>query len=195
MKDEDIIKMILKGDSDKYAILIDRYSGKLFSTAYNYTHNHEEARDLVQDILIKAFNSLESYKEQAKFSTWLYRIAVNRCIDWSRKGRSKVINLACTYEEDNIFDTLVVETDGPEEAILRQENKELIRSALGTLPEIYKTVLILFYFEELKVQEICSILDCPKRTVETRLYRGKNILKATLKDELAGGELYELQNL
>ena len=195
MKDEDIIKMILRGDSEKYSILIDRYSSKIFSTAYNYTHNHEEARDLVQDILIKAYNSLGSYKEQAKFSTWLYRIAVNSCIDWSRRGKSRVINLSCAYEEDSIFDSLVVEEDGPEESVLRQEHKELIRSSLAALPEIYKTVLILFYFEELKVQEICTILDCPRRTIETRLYRGKSILKSTLKQELSGGEWYELQNL
>ncbi|MDF2531937.1 MAG: polymerase, sigma subunit, SigW [Clostridia bacterium] len=195
MKDEDIIRLILKGKSDLYAELIDRYSGKVYSTAYSYTQNQEEARDLVQEILIKAYNSLHSFKAEAKFSTWLYRIAVNSCIDWSRKRKSKVIMTALGYEDTNIFDSITSDTEGPEEFVLRQEHKEAVRNAVSSLPEIYKTVLILYYFEELQVQEICNILDSPRKTIETRLYRAKKVLKSVLTQELSGGELYELQNL
>jgi len=75
------------------------------------------------------------------------------------------------------------------------EHKEAVINTVACLPEIYKTVLILYYFEELQIQEISNILDCPKKTIETRLYRAKGILKSMLKQELSGGELYELQNL
>ncbi len=195
MRDEEIIRLIQKGDSQLYGTLIDRYSGKVYSTAYSYTHNHEEARDLVQEILIKAFNSLATFKLEAKFSTWLYRIAVNSCIDWSRKKKNKTNILTLNFEEGNILDTIPDEGDNPEEALLREENKEAVRAAVDNLPEIYKTALILYYFEELQVQEISSILDCPKKTVETRLYRARSMLKELLKRELSGGERYELQNL
>lgn len=195
MRDEEIIRLIQKGDSQLYGTLIDRYSSKVYSTAYSYTHNHEEARDLVQEIFIKAFHSLTTFKLEAKFSTWLYRIAVNRCIDWSRKRKNKSTILTLNFEEGNILDTIPDEEDNPEEALLREENKEAIRTAVDNLPEIYKTALILYYFEELQVQEISSILDCPKKTVETRLYRGRSMLKGLLKQELSGGERYELQNL
>ncbi|HYE12335.1 MAG TPA: sigma-70 family RNA polymerase sigma factor [Patescibacteria group bacterium] len=195
MKDEDIIRLILKGNSDLYAELIDRYSGKVYSTAYSYTQNQEEARDLVQEILIKAYNSLQGFKAEAKFSTWLYRIAVNSCIDWSRKRKSKVIMTALSFEDTNIFDNITSDTEGPEEIVLQQEHKEAVRNAVSSLPEIYKTVLILYYFEELQVQEICNILDSPRKTIETRLYRAKKVLKSMLTQELSGGELYELQNI
>lgn len=195
MRDEEIIRLIQKGDSQLYGTLIDRYSSKVYSTAYSYTHNHEEARDLVQEIFIKAFNSLTTFKLEAKFSTWLYRIAVNSCIDWSRKKKNKTNILTLNFEEGNILDTIPDEGDNPEEALLREENKEAVRAAVDNLPEIYKTALILYYFEELQVQEISSILDCPKKTVETRLYRARSMLKELLKRELSGGERYELQNL
>ena len=194
MKDEDIIRQVLKGDSELYAEIIDRYSGKVYSTAYSYTHHQEEAKDLVQEILIKTYNSLNGFKADARFSTWLYRIAVNSCIDWSRKKKSKVLMTAMSYEDTNIFEMISSDTESPEELFLQQENMETVRTAVDDLPEIYKTVLILYYFEELQVQEICNILDIPRKTIETRLYRAKKILKAILRKELLGGELYGLQN-
>lgn len=195
MKDEDIIRLVLKGDSQMYSVLIDRYSGKVCSTAYSYTHNQEEARDLVQEIFIKVYNSLRSFKSDARFSTWLYRISVNCCIDWTRKNKSKNSMIALGYEDNDILDHIAGDTDTPEELILRQEHQEAVRKAVSDLPEIYKTVLILYYFEDLHIQEISSILDCPKKTIETRLYRAKSILKSMLKQEILGGELYELQNI
>lgn len=195
MKDEDIIGLILKGERELYSMLIDRYSGKVFSTAYSYTHNHEEAKDLVQDIFIKVYNNLTKFKSDSRFSTWLYRIAVNSCIDWNRKNSSRLIKIAWSTDENDILDTITDESAGPEQALLTQEHKELIRSIVKDMPEIYKTALILYYFEELHIQEISTVLDCPKKTVETRLYRARSILKARLKQELSGGEQYELQGI
>jgi RNA polymerase sigma-70 factor (ECF subfamily) len=166
----------------------------VYSTAYSYTHSQEESRDLVQEILIKTYNNLSSFKEDARFSTWLYRIAVNSCIDWSRKKKSKAIMTAISFEETNILEIITTDSEGPEELFLQQENKDVVRNAVGDLPEIYKTVLILYYFEELQVQEICNILDVPRKTIETRLYRAKKILKSILRQKMIGGELYELQN-
>jgi RNA polymerase sigma-70 factor, ECF subfamily len=194
LKDEDIIRLILKGDCELYSELIDRYSNKVYSTAYSYTHNQEEARDLVQEILIKVYNNLHGFKSEAKFSTWMYRIAVNSCIDWSRRHKSKNLITAWSTDDDNILDNITSGSDGPEDVLLKQEQKDAVRSMVADLPEIYKTVLILYYFEEMQVQEICNILDCPRKTIETRLYRAKGILKSLLKQEFSGGELYELQN-
>jgi RNA polymerase sigma factor (sigma-70 family) len=194
LKDEDIIRLVIEGDSELYSEIIDRYSSKVYSTAYSYTHSQEEAKDLVQEILIKTYNNLKSFKADSKFSTWLYRVAVNTCIDWSRKRKSKAVMTVMSFEDTDIFEIITTDAEGPEELLLRQENVEVVRNAVGDLPEIYKTVLILYYFEELQVQEICNILDIPRKTIETRLYRAKKILKSILRQELTGGELYELQN-
>jgi RNA polymerase sigma factor (sigma-70 family) len=194
LKDEDIIRLVIEGDSELYSEIIDRYSSKVYSTAYSYTHSQEEAKDLVQEILIKTYNNLKSFKADSKFSTWLYRAAVNTCIDWSRKRKSKAVMTVMSFEDTDIFEIITTDAEGPEELLLRQENVEVVRNAVGDLPEIYKTVLVLYYFEELQVQEICNILDIPRKTIETRLYRAKKILKSILRQELTGGELYELQN-
>jgi RNA polymerase sigma factor (sigma-70 family) len=194
LKDEDIIRLVIEGDSELYSEIIDRYSSKVYSTAYSYTHSQEEAKDLVQEILIKTYNNLKSFKADSKFSTWLYRAAVNTCIDWSRKRKSKAVMTVMSFEDTDIFEIITTDAEGPEELLLRQENVEVVRNAVGDLPEIYKTVLVLYYFEELQVQEICNILDVPRKTIETRLYRAKKILKSILRQELTGGELYELQN-
>lgn len=195
MKDEDIIRLILKGQDELYSIIIDRYSGKIFSTAYSYTHNHEEARDLVQDILIKVYRNLVKFKADSKFSTWLYRVAVNSCIDWNRKNNGRSIKIALDCEGNDVLNYLIDENVGPEQAVIRQEHKEFIMDIISEMPEIYKTVLILYYFEELKINEISKVIDCPKKTIETRLYRAKGILKAMLKQKNIGGELNELQSI
>ena len=87
MRDEEVIQSILQGNGDKYAVIVERYQTRLYRTAYYYTRNVEDAMDLTQEIFIKAYNSLARFKRGSAFSTWLYRIAVNHCIDWSRKKK------------------------------------------------------------------------------------------------------------
>lgn len=195
MRDEELISYIVKGKTELFSVIIDRYQSKVFSTAYNYTHDQEEARDLTQEIFIKLYNNLQSYKNKASFSTWLYRIAVNRCIDWTRKKKLQTVSSIYDSgdEEIDIYDTIADSGGGPEEALIKQENKVYIRKVVEDLPEIYKTVIILYYFEDFSPQEISDITDIPKRTIETRLYRGKNLLKLRLEELLCGGEKNVLQ--
>lgn len=195
MRDEEIISYIVKGRTELFSVLIDRYQAKVFSTVYHYTHDQEEARDLTQEIFIKIYNNLQSYKNKASFSTWLYRIAVNRCIDWTRKKKLQTVSVIHdgSEEEIDIYDTLADSGGGPEEALIKQENRIYIRKVVEELPEIYKTVIILYYFEDFSPQEISDITGVPKRTIETRLYRGKNLLKLRLEELICGGEKDVLQ--
>jgi RNA polymerase sigma-70 factor (ECF subfamily) len=195
LRDEELVSYIIKGKTELFSVIVDRYQSKVFSTAWNYTHDHEEARDLTQEIFIKLYNNLGSYKSKASFSTWLYRIAVNRCIDWTRK--KKLPTVSTIYdgndEETDIYDTIADSGGGPEETLINLENRAYIRKVVEELPEIYKTVIILYYFEDFSPQEISDITDIPKRTIETRLYRGKNLLKLRLEELVCGGEKNVLQ--
>lgn len=195
MRDEEIVSYIVKGKTELFSVIIDRYQSKVFSTAYNYTHDYEEARDLTQEIFIKLYNNLQGYRNKASFSTWLYRIAVNRCIDWTRKKRLLTVSVIhdSSEEEIDIYDTIADGAGGPEEALIKQESKAYIRKVVEDLPEIYKTVIILYYFEDFSPQEISEITDVPKRTIETRLYRGRNLLKLRLEELVYGGEKHVLQ--
>jgi len=195
LRDEELVLHIIKGKTELFSVIIDRYQSKVFSTAYNYTHDQEEARDLTQEIFIKLYNNLQGYKSKASFSTWLYRIAVNRCIDWTRKKKLNVVSIVydSSGDEVDIYDTIADNGEGLEEAFIAQENKDYIKKVVEDLPEIYKTVIILYYFEDFSPQEISDIIGIPKRTIETRLYRGKNLLKLRLEELVCGGEKHELQ--
>ncbi len=195
MRDEELVSCIIKGRAELFSAIIDRYQSKVFSTACRYTYDNEEARDLTQEIFIKLYNNLQSYNNKSSFSTWLYRIAVNRCIDWTRKKKLQTVSVINdgNAEETDIYDIIEDKSGGPEEAFIKQENNEYIKRVVRGLPEIYRTVIILYYFEDLSPQEISDIADVPKRTVETRLYRGKGLLKLRLEEFIRGGEKDALQ--
>lgn len=190
-----MVSFIIKGKTELFSVIIDRYQSKVYSTAFRYTNEIEDARDLTQEIFIKLYNNLQSYSGKASFSTWLYRIAVNRCIDWTRKKKLQTVSAIYDFgdEEINIFDLIADIKGGPEEAIVRQENRVYIRKAMEELPEIYRTVIVLYYYEDFSPKEISEIMGVPKRTIETRLYRGKSLLKLKLEDFAYGGEKDALQ--
>ena len=185
LQDNELIRSILKGNSERYDDIVERYQAGLYRTAFYYTQNVEDARDITQEIFIKAYHNLSSFKQASKFSTWLYRIAVNHCLDWCRKKRPLL--------EDNIcFDHLCDEEGSAEELFIRQEIASEVQAAVSSLPAIYSTVLILYYFEDFSPQQIADITDTPKRTVETRLFRGRNLLKDKLHPIMSGGECHDL---
>jgi len=181
LQDEELIRIILHGNGELYAEIVERYQSKLYRTAYHYTQNIEDARDLTQEIFIKAYNSLAGFKRGSSFSTWLYRIAVNHCIDWSRKKKPR------QHEVDTVVD-LYHKEGSPEDHFLRLESAAEIQGAVRSLPEIYSTVLLLYYFEDFTPREIADILDTSKRTVETRLFRGRKLLRESLQSRWDGGE-------
>lgn len=184
-EDEEIIQAILKGNGELYSNIVERYQTGLYRTAYYYTQNFEDARDITQDILIKAYNKLAGFQHGSTFSTWLYRIAVNHCLDWCRKKKPQ-------YLEGGCLDNLSAEEKNPEDLFLQQEIASEVQAAVSKLPAIYSTVLILYYFEDFSPQQIADITDMPKRTVETRLFRGRKMLRDRLNSTSSGGEGHDM---
>lgn len=185
MRDEELIDTILQGNGERYADIVERYQKKLFQTAYYYSQNAEDARDLTQEILIKAYNSLGRFKFGSSFSTWLYRIAVNHCIDWLRKRRSH-------NEEEFLFTTIGLDEHSPEDVLFHHETVAEVQAAVRSLPEIYVSVVTLYYFEDFTPQQIADILDVTKRTVETRLFRARKLLREKIHGIANGGEQRDL---
>ncbi len=182
MKDEELIEKILNGKTELYGEIINRYQNKVYSTVYSYTRDYEEAKDLTQEIFIKIYNNLPNFKNKSQFSTYLYRVAVNRCIDWTRKKRLKTISAMFFQEDDeaDIYEYIADYSSNPEEILLKEEKVNIIKEEINNLPEIYKTVMIMFYFQDFSPQEIADILEIPRKTVDTRLYRARNLLKTKL---------------
>ncbi|MDD4834384.1 MAG: sigma-70 family RNA polymerase sigma factor, partial [Lutispora sp.] len=181
----------INGKTELFSELINRYQNKVYSTAYSYTRDYEEAKDLTQEIFIKIYNNLTGFQNKSQFSTYLYRVAVNRCIDWTRKKRPKTISILLCQDDEkaDIYDFVADYESNPEEILLRRENSDLIRQEINKLPEIYSTVMIMYYFQDFSPQEISDILKVPRKTIDTRLFRARNLIKKKLtrKPDFGGG--------
>ncbi|MFA7573714.1 MAG: sigma-70 family RNA polymerase sigma factor [Lutispora sp.] len=196
MRDEELIELIINGKTELFSELINRYQNKVYSTAYSYTRDYEEAKDLTQEIFIKIYNNLTGFQNKSQFSTYLYRVAVNRCIDWTRKKRPKTISILLCQDDEkaDIYDFVADYESNPEEILLRRENSDLIRQEVNKLPEIYSTVMIMYYFQDFSPQEISDILKVPRKTIDTRLFRARNLIKKKLTRKLGfGGGIVVMQ--
>lgn len=166
---EDTIKLVkkaIKGSKSAYGELIAEYQVYLYKTAYLYVKNEADALDAVQECVTKAMIGIEKLKEPLHFKTWLTRILIN-CI-WQDKKKAPTIPLD-EYIEKGTTDYLI-------------EEKVDLYDAIDSLKEQYKTVVILFYFQELKIREIAQIMDIPEGSVKADLYRAKKQLRKWLTD-------------
>ena len=186
LQDEEVIRLVVDGHTQAYSIIVDRYKNMIYDICYKYTYDYTEAQDLSQDIFLKVYRKLYTFKNSSSFCTWLYRIGINTCIDWTRKNKKR--NNIKYIDEDGFIEALPSSSPTPEDIALDVEKRELVRSAILNLSEKYKTVVILYNYKNLSCGEISQILDIPVKTVETRLYRAKKILKDKLLRPCSGGE-------
>ncbi len=179
--EKDLIHRAKRGDISAFEDLISGYEKKVYNTAYRFFNNAEDAMDVSQEIFIKVFTSLRRFREDSSFSTWLYRIAVNTCIDFLRKKREDVLPI----KEEIVMDDktkLGFQTELPEEFVEKQEVKQAIMKAISTLPEEQRICIILRDVQGFSYTEISDVLSCSLGTVKSRLFRGRRALKENLKD-------------
>lgn len=176
--DEEIIKLIQKGDADKFGLIVERYEDKLKRYARRFLYNAEDGEDLVQDIFIKAYTNLNSFDATRKFSPWIYRIAHNEFVSFLRKRRLDEFPF---FDPDTLFPHPVAQ-EKSDKLVLDDEQKELVESSLKSLPAKYRELVILYYFEDFDYKSISDILKIPVSTVGVRLKRAKDKLKNILTD-------------
>ncbi|XKH49613.1 RNA polymerase sigma factor SigW [Chryseomicrobium palamuruense] len=173
------IKQVLNGNQDAYTEIVDLYQARLYQVCYRMLGNKHEAEDITQEAFLRAFINLHSFDQKRKFSTWIFRIATNLCIDRIRKKKP-----------DYHLDAQVPGTDGldmysqvaasealPVEQLEKMEMQERVQYEISRLPDKYRSVIVLKYMEELPLQEISEILDLPLGTVKTRIHRGREALR------------------
>lgn len=186
VKDELLVAMAQKGDLKAYEDLVRRYQHKVFNLASKMLNNREDALDLAQEIFIQVYLALPGFRGESIFSTWVYRVASNKCLDFLRKKKVEKNKIISSYEENvQIGDS----RDSPEDLVIRREESRRVREALDGLPRNYRIVIILHHYQQLRYKEIAEVLNQPVKTVATRLYRAKLILKK----KLIGGDSGELQ--
>jgi RNA polymerase sigma-70 factor (ECF subfamily) len=174
--ESEILQRARDGDQDAFRLLVERYTTKVFSLARSILGNDRDAEDVVQEVFFKVHRRLETFREDARFSTWLYRVTFNAAFDRVKKRRTDRTVLA----ED--FQKLPVEAleDGPVERAARRDLQNEVRRAMAGLPEKFRTVLVLRELEGLAYEEISHTLGISKGTVESRLFRARARLKEAL---------------
>lgn len=180
LSDEELVSRSIGGDNESFNQLIKRWEKPIYALAFRTIGREEDARDVCQETFLRAFRGLSGFKGQAKFSSWLYRIALNLCRDWIRRERRAPI--VPTPEGIDLVE-LAGEGDDVERAddrVVREDLGRIVARAMRLLPEEQRTAIVLKEYHGLTFQEIAETLGCPLSTVKTRLYQGLTVLRREL---------------
>jgi RNA polymerase sigma-70 factor (ECF subfamily) len=181
LTDEELVARAKAGDLDSFNQLVSRWERPIYALAYRTLGREEDARDVVQEAFLRAYRGLKGFKGEAKFSSWLYRITLNLCRDWSRRERrAPIVQLPEGTDPVELADERVQTTESVEDLVARREMSDAVAKAMAELPEEQRTAIMLKEYHGLTFQEIAGMLDCPLSTVKTRLYQGLSVLRRRL---------------
>jgi RNA polymerase sigma factor (sigma-70 family) len=178
--DQDYINLVLKGDTNAFAVLVDRYKDLVYTLSLRMIKNREEAEESSQDTFIKVYRSLGKFKGESKFSTWLYKVAYNTCLDHLKKNKRKQNVIAI----DGYTGQQVADLNNVFDAIEDRERKQMLQDCLHLLPGEDSFLLTLYYFEEQSAKEISKIIGVTANHVKIKLFRSRKKLAAILIEQL-----------
>ena len=186
-RDYQLVKAAInKGDQRAYAELMNNYRDSLYFMLLKMTNNPEDADDLTIEAFGKAFKKLHQYTPEYAFSTWLFKIASNNCIDFMRKKAKYTFSMNKTADDEESGDELanLIPADGldPEEKVLKNEKIKRLRQIVERLKPHYKKLIELRYFKEFSYEEIANELDLPLGTVKAQLYRAREFISNIIKN-------------
>lgn len=180
LTDEELVSRSRGGDADSFNQLILRWERPIYALAYRVIGREEDARDVCQETFLRAFRALPGFKGQAKFSSWLYRIALNLCRDWIRRQRRAPL----VQVPDGVDPAELAAEREPAESIedlvSRRELSAIVEEAMALLPDEQRTAIVLKEYHGMTFQEIADLQGCPLSTVKTRLYQGLSVLRRHL---------------
>ncbi len=189
-QDYDLVKMAIKGDERAYAELLKRYRDAIYFMLYKMINNKSDADDLTIEAFGKSFKNIDQYSPIYAFSTWLFKIATNNCIDYLRKRKTSQSPLINSADEPigesetdflNPLHNLASDGPDPEEEMIREQQSRTLRTIVETLKPRYRRLIELRYFEEYSYEEIATELELPIGTVKAQLFRARELLYNILK--------------
>ena len=181
--DHEIVARCRGGDREAFAILVQKYQSKVLTLVARILDHHGEAEDIAQDVFIKVFQSLHEFRGASRFSTWLYRITVNHCLNHLRRRTRQQQTLVVTEPEDWMQES---PTSNPYRTLEQKECWALVQAKLQALTPEHRTIILLRDFEGLSYEEIADVLQVESGTVKSRLHRARMELKALLEPYVAG---------
>jgi RNA polymerase sigma factor (sigma-70 family) len=180
IKDQLYIDKVINGDTNAFAYLVDAYKDMVFSLAFKMTKNREEAEEVSQDTFIKAFKNLNKFKGDSKFSTWLYRIGYHACLDAIKKNKNHNNSLEIneiTFNKIQSVDTIL-------QGIERKERATVMNDCLLKLPEEERSIIWMFYFDELSLKEIIEVTSLSEANLKVKLHRARKRLLAIVEENV-----------
>jgi len=183
-----LVSEVLSGNRKAFVKLIRQYEGLVLHIVTPLVGVNEDREDICQDVFIKVYEKLDTFLFRSKLATWIGNIAYNSSINYLQKKKNILLsNIVSSENELSFIESINIEADNPEKIITRKEDIAQLNKSINMLPEFQKTVLLLFYKEEMSLDEIGKILEMPVNTVKSHLFRGKN----TLKQLMTKKKLYE----
>ena len=184
MDDNELMRRIAEKDHTSLKILVDRFRAKVLNLCASLLDNHQNAEDVAQEVFFQVYRSAGKFRHDCLVSTWIYRIAVNRCRNFNRDNKKfrwlNGINRVLKYERQSNQALWVSRADDPESAWIEDETKKLIQQAVASLPEKQKILLVLHKYEGYSYKEIAEILEVSLSSVESGLHRAKINLQKKL---------------
>lgn len=178
-------KAVEESDQKAYAELMKHYRDSLYFMMLKMTNNPQDADDLTIEAFGKAFKYLSQYTPDYAFSTWLFKIASNNCIDFIRRKKKRTLSMNDSFGQDDgheLADTIPSQTLDPEEKIIKKQKVRMMRDVVDKLKPHYRKLIEMRYFKELSYEEISKELDLPLGTIKAQLFRAREFLSNVLKD-------------
>jgi RNA polymerase sigma-70 factor (ECF subfamily) len=181
--DYELVQQALNGDQKAYAELLGRYRDAIYFMLLKMVNNPSDAEDLTIEAFGKAFKNINQYTPNYAFSTWLFKIATNNCIDFIRKKKTNTLSIdQVSPLEDSAPMSIPTDTPDPEEHLITRQKEALMRTIVSKLKPRYRKLIELRYFQELSYEEISAELELPIGTVKAQLFRARELLYNILKD-------------
>ncbi|WP_035096364.1 RNA polymerase sigma factor [Aquimarina megaterium] len=182
--DRDLIKKVLDGNSSAFEAIISNTKGLVIQIIYKMVRNHEDRKDLAQEVYLKVYDKLDGFKFNSKLSTWIATITYNTCLNYLKKKKIPILDID-KNEEKELWEKISINTfcysDNQTEAyIFKKERSQILTLAIEKLPPLYKTLITLYHNKELSYSEITDITGLPEGTVKNYLYRARKKLKENL---------------
>lgn len=180
-----VLKAVNEQDQKAYAQLMENYRDSLYFMLLKMTNNPYDAEDMTIEAFGKAFNNLSKYSPNYAFSTWLFRIATNNCIDFMRKKKNTIISIDSPYDDAESDYSLQIESNDPDPELnyIEKQKRKVMRSVVKKLKPHYRTLVELRYFSEYTYEEIATELNLPLGTVKAQLFRARDLLYQIMKNK------------
>jgi RNA polymerase sigma-70 factor (ECF subfamily) len=183
-----LIKQLNEGNAKAFEAFVLEYQGLVYNTCYSFLNHREDAEDVAQDVFIYAFKSINSFRGEASLSTWLYKLSMNKSLDFirARKRQKRGSGLLSSMDNEEMSRLNVSDTNQPHTQLEDGEKRQILHAAIDKLPDRQKRAIILSRFEGLSQEQVAEVMETSVSSVESLLVRGKKKLKDLLSDYFYG---------